>query len=235
MHKILVVQSDLNTRQVLANVLKTANYYVITARDGKEGLEIAKRHLPDLIITDISLPEIDGLSMLYLLRQDCMTESIPIIVLSDKTQRSDLRNAMEAGADDFITKPFDMDELLMAVESRLKRLQVMTKNHTFSKNGDSQHFVSIPAPKIAQSPVRVAEKPTYCKGNANCKNGTDTECLYFICNDQVNTCKIYEDGKQLVVSIYNEGKFLGYVALLSQSTYKKMAQVMKNNDINVYL
>lgn len=88
---------------------------------GKKGVDMALKHLPDLILCDIMMPELDGYGVLYMLTKNEVTADIPFIFLTAKTERSDLRKAMEMGADDYLTKPFDDIELLNAIESRLRK------------------------------------------------------------------------------------------------------------------
>ena len=122
MKTILVVESDSDVREQVAGMLKLADYYVLTANDGKEGIEIIKKEVPDMIVSAVTMPVIDGYGLLYLLRHDPKTEATPFIFLSSTTDRHEFRIALESGADDFITKPFNNDELLKAVENRFARM-----------------------------------------------------------------------------------------------------------------
>ena len=120
MKTILVVEDTDDIREAIAEMLELAKYNVLISKNGKEGIEMAKAHVPDLIVSDIMMPQVDGLGMLHMLRRDPKTEHIPVIFLTSKSERNDLRNAMDSGADDFITKPFNNDELLKAIENRLR-------------------------------------------------------------------------------------------------------------------
>lgn len=119
--KILVIEDEGDVRENIEEVLELSEYQVITAANGKLGLKSAQSHLPDLIICDILMPELDGYGVVKALREQPETENIPVIFLTAKVEHSDRRKGMELGADDYLTKPFLPKELLNAIEVRLKR------------------------------------------------------------------------------------------------------------------
>ena len=126
---ILVVEDEDIIRNDIMTSLLLSDYQVFEARNGKEALEKIKLHLPDLIISDIMMPVLDGYSLLTELQKDPETASIPFLFLSAKTDRNDLRTGMNLGADDYITKPFDIQELILAVKSRLKKHKMSEQAH----------------------------------------------------------------------------------------------------------
>lgn len=115
---ILVVEDEAEIRKDLVMTLKFSNYEALGAENGRVGLELAKKHHPDLIISDIMMPEVDGYQFLNLIQKDPDIGTTPFLFLSAK---SDIREGMNLGADDFITKPYDIDELLNAIDTRLKK------------------------------------------------------------------------------------------------------------------
>ncbi|MEM9986339.1 MAG: response regulator, partial [Bacteroidota bacterium] len=121
MKRILLIEDNPGMRENTAEILELADYEVLTAQHGKEGVALAKEHLPDLIICDIMMPELDGYGVLRMLGANKDTSSIPFIFLTAKAEKSDFRRGMNLGADDYITKPFDDVELLDAIEMRLKK------------------------------------------------------------------------------------------------------------------
>ena len=121
MISILVIDDNADIRDNTAEMLELAGYNVLTAENGERGVDLALKEKPDMIICDIRLPELDGYDVLLLLRQHPVAKKIPFIFLTAKTERSDFRKGMDLGADDYITKPFDEDELLSAVQVRLKK------------------------------------------------------------------------------------------------------------------
>ena len=119
--KILLIEDNLEMRENTAEIMELANYDVITAVDGKDGVAKAKENLPDLIICDIMMPEMDGYGVLYILSKDPKTCAIPFVFLTAKAEKSEFRKGMNLGADDYVTKPFQEMELLSVIESRLER------------------------------------------------------------------------------------------------------------------
>jgi two-component system, OmpR family, alkaline phosphatase synthesis response regulator PhoP len=121
MKRILVIEDETQVRENIQEILELSNYEVLVAENGKIGLELAQQSEPDLIICDIMMPELDGYEVLMGLRQRDVTATIPVIFLTAKADRGDFRKGMELGADDYITKPFQAQEILEAIASRFER------------------------------------------------------------------------------------------------------------------
>ena len=109
MKKILLIEDDVVLRENTEELLELSNYEVVVAPNGKVGVEIAKQNLPNIIVCDIMMPELDGYGVLEALSKNEETRHIPFIFLSAKTERKDVRKGMDLGADDYITKPFEED------------------------------------------------------------------------------------------------------------------------------
>src|SRR3954454_11395138 len=140
---ILVIEDNNELRENTSEILELAGFNVLTAENGKRGVEIALREKPAVIICDIMMPELDGYGVLHLLRKNAATESTPFIFLTAKSERSDFRKGMEMGADDYITKPFDDSELLSAVEARLKKLELIEQKYPANVSGLSEFIKDI--------------------------------------------------------------------------------------------
>ena len=125
MKRILVIEDEAQVRENIQQILEFSDFEALSAAEGSSGLKLAKAHTPDLIICDIMMPGMDGYGVLKALRLDPTTETIPVIFLTAKADRVDLRQGMELGADDYLTKPFENSELLRAIESRLARQSVL--------------------------------------------------------------------------------------------------------------
>ena len=123
MKRILVIEDEAAVRANILEILDSGGYAGIGAENGRAGLETAQRERPDLILCDIMLPELDGYAILRALRQDARTTAIPLIFLTAKVDRDDVRHGMELGADDYIAKPFRRLDLLRAISARLQRRQ----------------------------------------------------------------------------------------------------------------
>ena len=119
--KVLIIEDEPRMRKNMATILRMEGYEVLTAENGRLGVEAAKQELPALILCDVMMPELDGHGVLAELRAIEETARIPFIFLTAKGEKSDLRAGMNLGADDYLTKPADIDDLLRAITARLAR------------------------------------------------------------------------------------------------------------------
>ncbi len=120
MKKILVIEDEEFVRENIEELLDAEGFEVISAENGRIGVDLAKVMIPDLILCDVMMPELDGYNVLTALRQDSVTATVPFIFLTAKSAKTDFRQGMELGANDYITKPFTRAELLGAIASRIK-------------------------------------------------------------------------------------------------------------------
>jgi DNA-binding NarL/FixJ family response regulator len=121
MKTILVIEDEPKMRRNLSQLLELDGFRALTAADGKEGVNVAMRELPDLILCDITMPGMDGHGVLTALRAERATSTIPFIFLTAKGDRTDLRTGMNLGADDYLIKPVTREDLLAAITARLQR------------------------------------------------------------------------------------------------------------------
>jgi len=121
MTRILLIEDEPQMRKNMQLILKREGFEVVAASDGSEGILLAKRELPDLILCDVMMPEVDGFGVLGALRAERATETIPFIFLTAKGDKADVRSGMNLGADDYLTKPVAIDDLLAAITARLAR------------------------------------------------------------------------------------------------------------------
>jgi signal transduction histidine kinase len=129
---ILVIEDDLSVRQTLVDILELNGYRASATDNGLDGLALARRDLPTLIITDIAMPRMTGFELLTALRADEKLRAIPVIVISAKIDREATRHGMELGADDFITKPFTEDEVLHSIRARLEKRELLDELDAFA-------------------------------------------------------------------------------------------------------
>ncbi|MEA5582795.1 EAL domain-containing response regulator [Nodularia harveyana UHCC-0300] len=144
MTQILVIEDEEAVRENLLDLLEAENFETITAENGTIGISLATSVIPDLILCDMMMPEIDGYGVLKALRQQPLTATIPFIFLTAKSAHADFRQGMNMGADDYLTKPFTRSELLSAIMNRLER-QAMLKKYLSGSNKLTNPIVS---PKI---------------------------------------------------------------------------------------
>jgi DNA-binding response OmpR family regulator len=231
--KILLIEDNEAMRENIAEILSLAHYQVAVAVNGKEGVAMAETEKPDLIICDIMMPELDGYGVLHMLSRNDETASIPFIFLTAKAERSDLRKGMEMGADDYLTKPFDDLELLNAVESRLKKTDLLKKE--FSKNIEGlEQFIS--DVRGLETLQRISEERSvklYKKKEEVYQEGNYPRGIYFIGKGKVKTFKSGENAKEFITGLYKEGDFFGYLALLEEGKYSDTATVLE--DAEIYL
>ncbi len=119
--KILIAEDEPSLRENLQWMLELEGFTVQVARDGREALALALQDVPDLVLTDVMMPHMEGYALIKALRADSSTSTVPIVMLTAKADRSDVRAGMNLGADDYLTKPYRRDELLEAIRARLAR------------------------------------------------------------------------------------------------------------------
>ena len=136
MKTIAIIEDDAQTRENLQIILEMEGFRAPTAPNGRAGLELVKRELPDLVLCDVSMPELDGHEVLRELRSNEKTCAIPFVFLTARGEKRDVRDGMNMGADDYLTKPADAEDLLAAIQSRLARQE------SFRSTGASPDFSS---------------------------------------------------------------------------------------------
>ena len=129
MIKILVIEDELPVRANISELLEAEEYDVLVAENGRRGVESAQEQLPDLIICDMMMPELDGRDVLSTLRKNPQTSGIPFIFLTARADRNDIRLGMQMGADDYLTKPFSRKELLGTIETRLTKYAAISQRY----------------------------------------------------------------------------------------------------------
>ncbi len=127
MTKVLAIEDESIIRENLVELLEMENFEVFAAENGQQGVELALKHQPDLILCDVMMPELDGYGVLDRLRQNSATATIPFIFLTALSDKTATRKGMELGADDYLTKPFSHQDLLNAIASRLRKQQVISQ------------------------------------------------------------------------------------------------------------
>lgn len=129
MKKIVLIEDDVNLGQNLVEILEEEGFEVIHASNGSQGIEFVKSKVPDLVISDILLPEFNGLEVKEELNKDPLVSTIPFIFLTAKSDKKDIRKGMELGADDYLIKPFTYEELLKSINSRLNKSEILKKHN----------------------------------------------------------------------------------------------------------
>jgi CheY-like chemotaxis protein len=226
MKKILVIEDNTEVRENLAEILTLSGYEVSTAENGKTGAAAAQSEMPDLILCDIMMPELDGFGTLHILSRSAKTADIPFIFLTAKAEKEDFRKGMSLGADDYITKPFDDAMLLQSIEKRLEkseRLRVASAQHT----GSLERFIDEARAMAAiKNLSNNREIRHYKKKDLIFREDEHPRWLYFVESGKVKIFKTSDDGRELIVQVAQAGDFLGFLALFGENTYAESAAAL---------
>jgi CRP-like cAMP-binding protein/FixJ family two-component response regulator len=231
MSKILLIEDNHDVRENTAEILELANYTVLTAENGKIGVEKALEEKPDLIICDIMMPVLDGYGVLHMINKHEDLKNIPFIFLTAKAERGDFRKGMEMGADDYITKPFTDIELLNSIESRLKKVELLKKNYPTDIRGMHEFMQDLGKGDALKNLSEGRNINHYRKKQIIYTEGNHPGRMFYVVNGKVKTFKSNEDGKELTVGLYSEGEYFGYIALLENGVYRESAEAMEDSEI----
>ncbi len=233
MKKILLIEDNDDIRNNTAEILELSNYKVIQAENGKIGVEKAIAYNPDLIICDIMMPVLDGFGVLHAVHKNDAIKNTPFIFLTAKSERSDFRKGMELGADDYLTKPFSGTELLNAVDSRLKKFELLKQDLSPGTEG-VQNLMEAPFDEnVLQSLTEGRNVNHYKKKQTVYTEGNHPNRLYYVLKGKVKAYRSNEDGKELVTELFSPGDFIGYIALMEGTVYKDTAQAMEETELAV--
>jgi CRP-like cAMP-binding protein len=232
MKKILLIEDNSDVRENISEILMLANYDVITAENGKVGVELAQREKPDLIICDIMMPELDGYGVLHILGKKQETAIIPFIFLTAKTEKTDLRKGMNLGADDYLTKPFDDTELLSAIDARLRKSDLLKKYESSPQGLDA--FIQ-DAGQILNSKELGKERKikTFKKKMEIFSEGDSPAQVFMVKSGNVKVFKSHHDGKELIINIYKANDYFGFETILEGGSYAESAVALEDSELIV--
>lgn len=220
---ILVIEDNKDMRDNVAEILLLANYKVLTAENGKTGIDLAKNNKPDMILCDIMMPELDGYGVLRAINNIPEMVGVPFVFMTAKTEKVDFRFGMDLGADDYLSKPFNGNDLLKVVSSRLKKQEAIEEK--FSKGplkfdsflNDSKAFQVISNLSENSSVKKIKDKSEiYSEGDLS-------KYLYYIVSGKIKIFKTNEFGKQYITEVHKSGDSLG-IYLFSEMIYIKILQ-----------
>lgn len=233
MKKILIIEDNAEVRENLEEILELSGYEVLSAPNGKTGVERALELLPDLIICDIMMPELDGFGVLNILSKRSHTSDIPFIFLTAKSENIDFRRGMNLGADDYITKPFYKDELLQVIEMRLKKSERMRTKYQPSEEGLHAFINEARGYEELRKLSQDRKRKTYAKKSLLFEEGDYPRYLYFVNEGKIKVFKTNEYGKEYIINIFTAGDFLGYVDLIQDSNYRESAAALEDAELSL--
>jgi CRP-like cAMP-binding protein/CheY-like chemotaxis protein len=227
--KVLIIEDNDDIRENVIEILELAGYQVSAASNGKVGVELAFKEIPDIILCDIMMPEMDGYGVLYMLSKRPETIAIPFIFLTAKAEHFDRRKGMEMGADDYLTKPFDDMELLNAIESRLRKKE--GQQAFYSKSLDRLNSLVAKKDGLAALQQIIVERKarSFKKSQVIYYEGDKGNGLYLVISGKVKTIKLAEDGRELMTGIYSADEYLGINAMLSNEEYTDTATALEDS------
>ncbi|MGE7774844.1 response regulator [Chitinophaga sp. NPDC101104] len=231
MSTILLIEDNADIRENTAEILTMANYKVLTAADGMQGVQMTFEHHPDLIICDISMPVLDGYGVLHMLHKRNALQHTPFIFLTARTERTDMRKGMEMGADDFITKPFDAMELLQAIEIRLQKASKLKEDIAQGPGAISALLSVTGGGDQLEALKNERNTQLFKKKQAVYSEGKHATNLFYIVKGKIKASKRHDNGKELITGLYNEGDYFGYTPLLSGGLYQDSAEAMEDAEI----
>lgn len=229
--KILIIEDHDEIRANVVEILEMAMYTVIEAENGMTGTEMAIKHLPDLILCDIMMPELDGYGVLYMLNKHTQTADIPFIFLTAKAEHADLRKGMELGADDYLIKPFDGMELLNAIDIRLRK-KIAKEEHQQTTKEEFKVLVAKTDGLAAFKTIVNGHKTRdFKKNRVIYYEGDQGKGLYLITSGKIKTIKLSQDGRELMTGMYTDGDYIGISAILTNSPYTDTATAIEDSQL----
>jgi CRP-like cAMP-binding protein len=233
MEKILLIEDNEALRENTAEILTLANYQVVTAENGKIGVEKAIANPPDLIICDIMMPVLDGYGVFQIISKNPTVHHIPFIFLSAKSERNDLRKGMEMGADDYITKPFSDSELINAIRTRLEKVKIQQNQAGKSIETWYQIIADLGTKDEMHNTLEEHDVIDYKKKQIIYSEGQHPNKLYYIETGKVKIYKTSDGGKELITSLLSAGDFFGHIPLIENNVYEEFAETLEESSIRI--
>lgn len=232
---ILLIEDDTVLRENTAELLELEGYRTITAPNGKRGIGEALREVPDLIICDIMMPEIDGYGVLEALSDHHKTQHIPFIFLSAKTEHKEVRLGMDMGADDYLTKPCEEEDLLSAVRSRLAKSTLMQQvSEATEQQQDSQENGTLKnLDQLKEFLSTKGELQEFDKGEMIYEYGDRIHQIYLIRSGVVKCFTMDENGKELITALRKKDSLLGLERLLENGTHHETTTALEPAELLV--
>jgi DNA-binding response OmpR family regulator len=226
-NKILIIEDNRDVRENLSEILSLSGYDTLTAENGLEGVRSAMSEMPDLILCDIMMPELDGYGVLRILSKNESTAAIPFLFLTAKTELSDVRRGMTLGADDYITKPFDDVELLDTIEVRLqkKKLSITPASALLTLSTGEQIIESFPA-EWKEGEVRIIRKKDLLY-----TEGQTSRHVFMIKSGRASSTKMDNYSKEVTTHLYQYPMIIGLSAAFHSARYGETVKAFEDLEV----
>ncbi len=233
MKTILIIEDDTVLRETTAEILELENYKVVTAANGKRGAELAKILMPDLVVCDIMMPELDGYDVLKILSEDEKTKRIPFIFMSAKTEIKDVRKGMDLGADDYLTKPVNDELLISAIESRLAKSALLQEEETnIETSNEASEFKNIEnIDDLKNYFCDFGISKVLKKGEVVYREGEFCNNVFLVYKGSVKSSKIDEFGKELIINVYKDDDLFGFSSIIENAHYFETTTAMEKVEL----
>ena len=227
---LLVIEDQTDVRENIAELLELAGHRVIQAANGIDGVRQAKLHLPDLVLCDIMMPELDGYGVAEVLRKQPETQGIPFLFLTAKAEREDFRKGLAMGAVDYITKPFESHELIDAVGIRLRqqRSNPAAKSSRTAWDNWVQGLLS-DRPSSLQGNLLHPERLD--RGRTVYSEGEWGQHVYFVREGSIRLERSDSRGKRLLLHVVRRGAFFGWTPEIVAGSYMQDAIAQSTAEI----
>jgi DNA-binding response OmpR family regulator len=230
MKKILIIEDNSDIRENTATILEMAGYEVFTAENGRAGIDEARRSKPDLVVCDVMMPELDGFGVLHIFRKDPKFQDVPFIFLTAKSERADYRKGMDLGADDFLSKPFAVMELLTSIEARLDKASAKRAVSIFSKEINENDKIDWVQKLFSISQVRRFS----AKRKTNIiQEGSIAQQLVLVERGIAKAFSTHDSGKILITDLYFKGDIIGLSDLVVNKTSSISVEAVSDTELAV--
>ena len=225
MHKVLLIEDNEELRENTAEILELAGYNVITAENGKVGVQKAVQEIPEIIICDIMMPVLDGYGTRQLLNDNDTTRDIPFIFLTAKADKTDFRKGMNLGADDYLTKPFDEIDLLNSIKIRIQKSSKKVNEIS------TQSFAQESLQEFVKQTIRDKNAIHFEKKEMIYREGDYAGFAYYIVSGKVKTFKVNDDGKELIYDIFKEEDVIGMWDVMKGKDYYDSVSCLEDTEV----
>lgn len=225
---VLLIEDDTTLRENTRELLEISGYRVFTAENGKIGVDRALEKVPDIIVCDIKMPQLDGYAVYEALCKSRTTREIPFIFLSVKAEPEDIRRGMNLGADDYLTKPFRETDLLNAIASRLAKRAILKKRGKTNPDrpGEAENLEELRTYFISHGDSIEIEKHEELFREAR-----HASYVYLLDLGLVKCFRLDEYGKELITGISKKDDFLGFYSFKVPGQYPETAEALEDTTL----